>query len=72
MKLLKFMLLSVVLTLLLSLNSGIVHAQGTCGPVPPKPAVPPGCADLVAQCVCTGGVNSDHNQECHWEWVCQH
>jgi hypothetical protein len=72
MRPLKLALLSVVMTSLLCLNSRVVRAQGTCGPVPPKPAVPSGCRDLVAQCICSGGVGSDHNQECHWEWICQH
>jgi hypothetical protein len=71
MTILRVALLFVVLTLLFSLNSDIVRAQG-CGPVPPKPAVPAGCTDLVAQCVCTGGVGTDHNPECHWVWTCQH
>lgn len=71
MKKLQGLLLFVVVVLFLSLNGWVVYAQG-CGPVPPKPAVPSGCTDLIAQCVCTGGVGTDHNQECHWEWTCQH
>lgn len=71
---LKVALLFVVVVLLLSLNTHVVSAQsgGGCGPLPPKPGVPSGCTDLVPECVCTGGVGSDHPQECHWTWVCQH
>lgn len=72
MRLLKLSLFLVVLALTLSLNSMVVCAQGNCGPLPPKPGVPSGCRDLVPECVCTGGVNTDHVPECHWEWVCQH
>lgn len=72
MRLLKVLVLAVALTFTLSLNSGVVCAQGGCGPVPPKPPVPSGCSDLVAQCVCSGGPGSDHNTECHWTWTCQH
>ena len=69
MKTIQGLILFVVLVLFFSLNGWVVYAQG-CGPVPPKPAVPPSCADLVPQCVCTGGVGLGHNPECHWEWSC--
>ena len=36
-----------------------------CGVEPVKPAIPAGCDDLEARCVC-----DEHGENCHWEWVC--
>lgn len=38
---------------------------GGCGPQPAKPANPPNCRDMQAQCVC-----DEKGANCRWVWVC--
>ena len=58
-------LVAAVFALVLTFTAATTCAGPGCGPRPPKPPVPPGCTDLVAQCVCDSG-----GDRCAWTWAC--